>query len=133
MDPGTATTSLVTFVRLFTQVVDGSCQRPDDADEPPRFDSALDAELAHWRNLFDDAFQAIGRDGASPLELPQDSEGLLLDQSLPKIRNPLKAARGSGPPWRCIMVRKSPTGLAQGRGAARKACRLGAPPRASWR
>jgi len=83
-DPGTAIYIIGTFVRLFTKWVDGSCQRPDDADEPPRFDRLWMQELA-LEDLFDDAFQAIGRDGASTLEVGlRIQKGLSLISALPK-------------------------------------------------
>ncbi len=82
-DPGTAIYIIGTFVRLFTGWVDVSCHRPDDPDEPIRFDRLWMDELA-LEDLFDDAFQAIGRDGAASLEVGlRIQKGLCLISQLP--------------------------------------------------
>ncbi|NQV11516.1 MAG: DUF2254 domain-containing protein [Cyanobacteria bacterium] len=82
-DPGTAIYIIGSFVRLFTGWVDVSSHRTEDADKTPRFDRLWMHELA-LEDLFDDAFQAIGRDGAASLEVGlRIQKGLSLISQLP--------------------------------------------------
>ncbi len=82
-DPGTAIYIIGTFVRLFSCWVEVSSERQEGTDEQPRFDRLWMHELS-LEDLFDDAFQAIGRDGASTLEVGlRIQKGLSLISLLP--------------------------------------------------
>lgn len=78
-DPGTAIHIIGSFVRLFCQWAAASCDRQENPEAPPRFDRISVPELA-LEDLLDDAFQAIGRDGAPCLEV-----GLRLQKGLSLI------------------------------------------------
>lgn len=78
-DPGTAIHIIGAFVRLFSQWAEVCCQRLDLPDEPVRFDRLSMPKLV-LEDLLDDAFQAIGRDGAACLEV-----GLRLQKGLSLI------------------------------------------------
>ncbi len=78
-DPGTAIHIIGSFVRLFSQWAAASQQPREDPHKPRRFDRLRIPELA-LEDLFDDAFQAIGRDGAHCLEV-----GLWLQKGLSLI------------------------------------------------
>jgi uncharacterized membrane protein len=78
-DPGTAIHIIGSFVRLFSQWADACRLRNDRPDEPVRFDRLSMPTLA-LEDLLDDAFQAMGRDGASCLEV-----GLRLQKGLALI------------------------------------------------
>lgn len=89
-DPGTAIHIIGTFVRLFSQWADVCHQRREATEEPSSFDRLSMQELA-LEDLFDDAFQAIGRDGAPCLEV-----GLRLQKGLSLISLlPVPGIRGA--------------------------------------
>jgi len=88
-----------------------------------------------WRICSIDAFQAIGRDGASNLEVASGFRGVSsLISALPEnVRNPLKP-----PELRATLAfahgEKSPYGLGSDVAAAAQGLPVGCfPPRASWR
>ncbi|MFD2110387.1 DUF2254 domain-containing protein [Thiorhodococcus fuscus] len=64
-DPGTAIDVIGTFVRLFVLWNDSGAQEEGEA---PKYDRVEVPELA-VRDLFDDAFTAIARDGAGTVEV----------------------------------------------------------------
>jgi uncharacterized membrane protein len=78
-DPGTAIHIIGSFVRLFSEWAAACRQRRQSPGPPPRFDRIAMPELA-LEDLLDDAFQAIGRDGAHCLEV-----GLRLQKGLSLI------------------------------------------------
>jgi uncharacterized membrane protein len=82
-DPGTAIHIIGSFVRLFSQWAEASCQREEAATVAPRFNRISVPELA-LEDLLDDAFQALGRDGAPCLEVGLHlQKGLYLISLLP--------------------------------------------------
>jgi uncharacterized membrane protein len=64
-DPGTAIDIIGTFVRLFVLWTAPAAKQNDEA---PRYDRVEVPEIA-VRDMFDDAFSAIARDGAGVLEI----------------------------------------------------------------
>lgn len=64
-DPGTAIDIIGTLVRLFAR---WSETEPDDAEQAPKYDRVEVPELS-VRDMFDDAFTAIARDGAGTVEV----------------------------------------------------------------
>ncbi len=78
-DPGTAIHIIGSFVRLFTEWAEVCHLRREGPDESVRFERLWMHELS-MEDLFDDAFQAIGRDGAPCLEV-----GLRLQKGLSLI------------------------------------------------
>lgn len=78
-DPGTAIYIIGSMVRMFYEWAEACCQRGQNPATPAHFDRITMPELA-LEDLFDDAFQAIGRDGAACLEV-----GLRLQKGLSLI------------------------------------------------
>lgn len=78
-DPGTAIHIIGSFVRLLTEWAEVCRLRREGPDESVRFERLWMHELS-MEDLFDDAFQAIGRDGAPCLEV-----GLRLQKGLSLI------------------------------------------------
>lgn len=63
-DPGTAIDIVGTLIRLFTQW----SEPPENVDDEPEFDLVGVPEIS-VRDMFDDAFTAIARDGAGTVEV----------------------------------------------------------------
>ncbi|MFQ6539101.1 MULTISPECIES: DUF2254 domain-containing protein [Aphanothece] len=78
-DPGTAIHIIGTLVRLFCRWAEVCAERQRQTPRPPRYDRVRVPEL-DLEDLFEDAFQALGRDGASTLEV-----GLRLQKGLYRL------------------------------------------------
>ncbi len=84
-DPGTAIDIIGTFVRLFTRWA----ETPDSEEPPPIIHDRVHVPELSLDDLFDDAFNAISRDGAAMLEVATRLQKAF--QSLAATGNPAMA------------------------------------------